>query len=133
MKNIFLLLAFLSIASSSCKDDDTTDTSDYTVTININNPADNSTHNISEMIPLEVVFGRGTDEIIHHVKIELIDSNGDIVSTVLEEHAHQAGSYTYSNDTAFSISDAGDYKVRASSHDMSNNHADPIEISIKAQ
>ena len=85
MKNVFLLLTFLSIACLSCKDDDTTAIDDYTVTININNPMDNSTHAISEMIPLEVVFSRGTDEIIHHVKIELMDSDGNVVETLLEE------------------------------------------------
>jgi len=132
MKNLLMLLAFLSIISFSCKDDDAAVT-DYTVDISINNPTENSTHNVSEMIPLEVVFSRGTEEVIHHVKIELFDSAGNSIITLLDEHIHEAGTYTYSLDMAFSVNDVGVYTLRASSHDMEDNHATPNEIMINVQ
>ena len=132
MKNLLMLLAFLSLVSFSCKDDDAAVT-DYTVDISINNPIANSTHNVLEMIPLEVVFSRGAEEVIHHIKIELFDSAGNSIITLLEEHIHEAGTYTYSLDMAFSVNDPGTYTLRASSHDMEDNHADPVEINFDVQ
>jgi len=135
MKNLLMLFVCLSMISFSCKDDDDHSHNDdnYEVTININNPTANSTHNVSEMIPLEVVFSRGAEEVIHHVKIELVDSDGNVVEEIYKDHVHEAGSHTYSKDDAFSINDAGTYTIKASSHDMEDHHAEPTEITIMAQ
>lgn len=133
MKNVLFLLAFFSVICFSCKDDDAPETTDYKVEIEINNPVENSSYGAFENIPIEVVYTRGTDELIHHVKIELIDVNGNVVKTILEEHVHQPESYSYIDDVGISIGDTGTYKVRASSHDMDGNHADPVEVTITAQ
>ena len=132
MKNVLMLLAFFSLVFLSCGDDDTPDTTDYEVTIKIINPDANTTFTPFTNFPIEVSFTRGADELIHHVKVELIDGNND-AKVLLEEHVHEAELYTFANDEGLTIGEAGTYTLRATSHDMDGNHAEPVEMTLTAQ
>jgi len=132
MKNLLFLFIFLSLISFSCGDEDTR-LIEYPVDISINNPIENNTYAVSEMIPLEVGFSRDPEEVIYHVKIELLDSAGNSILTLLEEHVDETENYTYSLDMAFSVNEAGTYTLKASSHDLEDQHANPQEITINIQ
>ena len=133
MKNVLMLLAFLSFTLLSCSNDDLPETTDYDVVIKVISPTPNSTYAISDKVPIEVSFNRNTDEVIHHVKVEMISNADNSVKVLLEEHAHETETFTYANDQGFSIGDAGTYTLRATSHDMDGNHAEPVEVTITAQ
>ena len=131
MKNVLMLFAFLSFAFLGCTDDEPEVVS-YDVTIKIVNPTPNSTFTAFSDVPLEVEFIRNEDEIIHNVKIELIDGSNQS-KVLFEEHVHELGNYIFANEAGLTISDTGTYTLRASSYDFDGNQAEPVEITISAQ
>lgn len=134
MKNFLLLFTFLTIVSFGCKDDDDAmDATPYTVTITIEEPTANAVVNVNEAMPVKVNFERGAEEVIHHVKIFVLDADGNTIETLLDAHAHTAGSYAYDNDMAYTPTTAGTYKIKAVSHDMEGEHADPLEVEFTVQ
>ena len=133
MKNFLLLFALLTVVSFGCKDDDETIDTPYEVSITIEQPTANAVLNVNEPMHVKVNFARGAEEVIHHVKIFVLDADGNTIETLLEDHAHTAGSYGYDNATAYTPTAAGTYKIKAVSHDMEGVHADPLEVEFTVQ
>ena len=133
MKNFFLLFVLLTVVSFGCKDDDDTMDTPYSVNITIEEPTANAVVNVNEAMAVKVNFARGEEEVIHHVKIFVLDADGNTIETLLEAHAHVAGSYGYDNATAYTPTAAGTYKIKAVSHDMEGVHADPLEVTFTVQ
>lgn len=136
MKNFLLLFALISVLSFGCKDDDEhmhSGDDHYEVSITVEQPTANAVMNVNEAMAVKVNFERGAEEIIHHVKIFVLDADGNTIETLLEDHAHTAGSYSYDNATAYTPTSAGTYKIKAVSHDMEGEHADPLEVAFTVQ
>ena len=128
MKKYFLLFALIGVVLVSCKDDEEMTT--YEVDITIEEPASNLTISVNDTFLVKVVFEREADEVIHHVKVQVLDENGDEVASLLEEHVHEAGTYTFETSIFFTSIPAGNYTIKAMSHDMEGNHADPAEVGL---
>ncbi|MFK8009327.1 MAG: hypothetical protein AB8H03_23400 [Saprospiraceae bacterium] len=134
MKNFLLLFTFLTVFSFGCKDDDEVmDDTPYAVDITISAPTANAVVNMNEAMAVKVDFARGAEEVIHHVKIFVLDADGNTIATLLESHAHTAGSFGYDDAAAYTPTAAGTYKIKAVSHDMDGVHADPLEVTFTVQ
>ncbi|MDC3210141.1 MAG: hypothetical protein P8M17_10860 [Saprospiraceae bacterium] len=134
MKKYLLFSVLLIIVSIGCKEvDEVIDDIPYAVGISIEQPLANSIININEAMSVKVNFTRDAEEVIHHVKIFIQDSDGNTIETLLEAHAHTAGSFSYENLTAYIPTVAGTYKIRAVSHDMDVVYADPLEVEFTVQ
>jgi hypothetical protein len=82
---------------------------------------------------VKVNFARGAEEVIHHVKIFVLDADGNTIETLLEAHAHVVASYGYDNATAYTPTTAGTYKIKAVSHDMEGVFAEPLEVTFTVE
>lgn len=133
MKNFLLLLALLTVVSFGCKDDDEVIDTPYVVDITIEEPTANAVVNVNEPMAVKVNFARGEEEVIHHVKIFVLDADGNTIETLLDSHAHTPGSFGYDNSSAYTPTAVGTYKIKAISHDMENMHADPLEVTFTVQ
>ena len=134
MKKFILFFAILGMAFTSCQKDETPEESaPYEVNITIVRPEAGQINMTVAPVGIEVNFERGPNEIIHFVKIEVLDSDGNLVETLLDEHAHVEGSYSYLNDQGFTANEKGEYTLRASSSDMEGNEVTPVEVNFFAQ
>lgn len=135
MKKYFLLVIALGLVQFSCKKDNDHDHNDenYHVNIEIEAPIANATVNVNEAMPVIVKFSRGAEEIIHHILIEILDSNNNVVKTIAQEHVHVAGNYTFSNGSAWTPTTAGSYIIKVGSHDMEDHATDPVEANFTVQ
>ena len=130
MKSYFLLLLFLGTFWASCKKDNSSENTDYTVNITIEQPTANATITVNESLPVKVNFSRGAEEVIHHVKIFVLDENGNTIETLLNEHAHVVANYSYNNASAYTPTTSGTYTIKAVSHDMEDQYATPVEVTF---
>jgi hypothetical protein len=134
MKNFLLLFVLLTVVSFGCKDDDdVVDATPYAVEITIEEPTANAVMNVNEAMAVKVNFARGAEEVIHHVKIFVLDADGNTIETLLEAHAHVVASYGYDNATAYTPTTAGTYKIKAVSHDMEGVFAEPLEVTFTVE
>ena len=133
MKNYLLLFALIAVVSFGCKDDDEAIEIPYEVTITIEQPTANAVVSVNEAMAVKVNFSRGAEEVIHHVKIFVLDADGNTIETLLEDHAHTPGSFEYDNSSAYTPTAAGTYKIQAVSHDMEGDHTDPVEATFTVQ
>jgi hypothetical protein len=133
MKNFLLLFVLLTVVSFGCKDDDEIMDTPYEVNITIEQPTANAVMNVNEAMQVKVNYARGEEEVIHHVKIYVLDADGNTIETLLESHAHTAGSYGYDNASAYTPTVAGTYKIQAVSHDMGGVYTDPVEVTFTVQ
>jgi hypothetical protein len=133
MKNFLLLFALLTVVSFGCKDDDNVIDTPYEVNITIEAPTANAVMNVNEAMQVKVNFARGEEEVIHHVKIYVLDADGNTIETLLEDHAHTPASYEYDNASAYTPTSAGTYKIQAVSHDMEGVYTDPVETTFTVQ
>jgi hypothetical protein len=133
MKNFLLLFVLLTVVSFGCKDDDEIMDTPYEVNITIEQPTAHAVMNVNEAMQVKVNYARGEEEVIHHVKIYVLDADGNTIETLLESHAHTAGSYGYDNASAYTPTVAGTYKIQAVSHDMGGVYTDPVEVTFTVQ
>lgn len=137
MKNLgFLLLLMMgSLTIVSCGEDDVHDHSheeeDYDVSIEIMSPAADETVTVDEAAHIQIEFTRSDDKIIHNIKIEVKDADGNVVSTLLDEHSHVEGSYMY-HENSFTPDAHGTYTLVATSTDDSEEHEVSEEVSFTA-
>ncbi len=133
MKNFLLLFALLTVVSFGCKDDDEVMDTPYEVNITIEQPTANAVINVNEPMHVKVNFARGEEEVIHHVKIFVLNADGNTIETLLDNHAHTAGSYGYDNTSAYTPTATGTFKIKAVSHDMEGEHTAPVEVTFTVQ
>lgn len=97
------------------------DAESYEVTVEIQEPLENTTINVNDDLAVKVVYTHDHGGTIHHVKIEILDDAGNVVATLDEGHVHAVGTYVYENANAFTATTAGVFKVVAKTfnHDMS--------------
>ena len=111
---ICILALILSLMS--CGEDNVADETAYIVDVEIISPTNNTTMGIGETFTVEVDYAR-TENIIHNIKVEIVDVQGATVHNLVERHAHVANAFTFQSDP-ISIGQAGTYFVRASTTDL---------------
>ena len=129
MKNYLLLFILLGTVLMGCKDDDpVVETDPYQISMVVEKPVADAVVNVNEPMDVKVNFTRGAEEVIHHVKIFVLDSSDNVVDTLLEEHAHVAASYTY--EGTYTPTATGAFKLKVASHDMEDHHATPVFVNF---
>jgi len=117
MKSIrsLLTLVLLSslIISIGCKKDGE---ENYFVTIDIITPENGTVLQKSEPFSVEVDYARAGD-IIHNIKIEILNADGHSMMKLVERHVHEADNFKFTQDNIV-IEQAGTYTLRALSTDM---------------
>ena len=97
--------------------------SEYKVNIDIVKPGENTIIDVDTDMEVEVTYTHETHgEIIHNVLIDIVDSDGNQVAKLLEEHVHSDMPYTYSNAAAWKTTTPGTYTLRAMTTDFEGNN-----------
>lgn len=135
MKNIFLALLTIGMVSMiACKSDDDAhmheDDGAYDATVTIVSPADGDMAVVDTDMDIKIDFNRPEDKTIHHVKVEVLDADGNVLETLLEEHAHQAGSYSF--DGTYKPTEHGEYTLRATTSNDAKEEEVKVERSFTA-
>ena len=105
----------------------------YDVIVNIQDPVENSTFAINDDIAVKVVYTHEHGGTIHHVKIEVHDDNGNLVTTLFDHHAHTSGEYTFESADAYTADTVGTFKIvaRTMNMDMSIMHMGEREFTVE--
>lgn len=114
---ISLFLFSVLLLSTSCDKDEQEDS--YLVTIDIDAP---NTVNKGAPFSVEVAYTRDND-IIHNVKVEILNENGHSMTKLIEQHVHEANAYTFKKDDII-IEEVGTYTLRAFSSDLHGDMED---------
>ena len=88
----------------------------YEVDVAIVSPNNNALMAVGENFNVEVDFARN-ENIIHNIKVEIVDMNGNQIENLVERHAHVAHEFTFTAED-IKIDQAGTYLVRASTTDF---------------
>lgn len=94
------------------------DAASYDVTIDIQDPVENLTAAINDVLAVKVVYTHDHGGTIHHVKIEVQDDGGNVVATLFDHHAHVEGTYTFDDVDAYTADTAGTFKIVARTMNM---------------
>ncbi len=133
MKNLgFLFLLMGSLVMMSCGKEDTHMHEDdkYDATIEIMSPVEGAEVSVGEEAHVHVDFTRPDNKIIHNVKIEVLQ-DGAVVSTLLEEHTHQEGAYTFHGE-GFTPDMHGAYVLRATTSTDAGDEEVTQEVNFTA-
>ncbi|MEM1123902.1 MAG: hypothetical protein AAGJ18_25920 [Bacteroidota bacterium] len=114
---LFFARLLMAIFTMGCGEDrEVVENTDYVVDIEIVSPANNATLNVGESFNVEVDYARA-ENIIHNIKVEILDANGEQVQKLVERHAHVANEFTFKMED-IQIDQAGTYTVRAATTDL---------------
>jgi len=114
-----LFIALIAIGClTSCGEDRAVEAAveGYEVDVAIVSPNNNALMAVGENFNVEVDFARN-ENIIHNIKVEIVDMNGNQIENLVERHAHVANEFTFTAD-GIKIDQAGTYLVRASTTDF---------------
>ena len=111
-----LILIFL-FGYTACGEEATVEVVDYRVELTIVSPLSNATYEVNEPFRVEVDYQRSDNQLIHNIKVEIVDADGMTVQRLVERHAHVAGTFTFTSDP-LSIATPGVYTVRAETTDL---------------
>ncbi len=90
----------------------------YDVTIDIHDPVESSILAVNDDLAVKVVYTHDYGGIIHHVRIEVQDDNGNVVATLIDGHQHVEGTYTFESTDAYTADSAGTFKIVARTMNM---------------
>jgi len=115
-----LLMTLIAVAcfTMSCGEDLAVEEENvaYVVDVEIINPANNAQMIVDENFNVEVGFVRA-ENIIHNIKVEILDEDGHQVMNLVERHAHVANEFTFTAEN-IAISAPGTYTLRAATTDL---------------
>ena len=96
---------------------------DYPVSITIMSPTDGATVTAGDNLHVHVDYAHDNSETIHNVKVEIMDMDGNVIATLLEEHVHEtSGAYSF-HSMDYIPADTGSFMVRAAT----SNHDEDVE------
>ena len=114
---LFAILLGITFLATSCGEDRAIEEETaYVVDVEIISPANNSTMAVGEDFNVEVDYTRN-ENIIHNIKVEIIDMDGNQVMNLVEQHAHVANEFTFKVENII-IDQAGTYILRAATTDL---------------
>jgi len=121
----FLFIALLALAclNTSCGEDRAIEEAvSYDVDVAIVSPANNTQMAIGETFNVVVDYARN-ENIIHNIKVEIVDIDGNQIQNLVERHAHVANEFTFQAE-GIKIDQVGTYFVRASTTDLVDGEGD---------
>lgn len=83
----------------------------YIVNITVNKPTVNQIVAKNTVMPIDVSMTRDNQGTIHNVKVEIIDAAGANVTTLLDKHHHEAGTFNYT-EGAYKPQTVGSFKLK---------------------
>ncbi|MEM1220405.1 MAG: hypothetical protein AAGH79_15895 [Bacteroidota bacterium] len=114
MKNGLFAFLALGVTFASCNKEEMH--SDYNVDIEIMSPAEGAEVTMGEVMHTHVVFSREEGETVHNVVVEVLDANGEVVATLIDDHVHTETSYEF-HSMEFTPTEMGELTIRATSYD----------------
>jgi len=114
-----LLITLITVATLiiSCGEDRAVEENvAYEVEVEIITPANNASIAVGENFNVEVDYVR-KENIIHNIKVEIVDAAGNQVKNLVERHAHIPNEFTFTAENV-SISEPGTYILRAATTDL---------------
>lgn len=114
-----LLMTLIAVAclTISCGEDrEAEEDVEYVVVVEIIAPANNATIVAGENFNVEVDYAR-KENIIHNIKVEILDAAGNQVKNLVERHAHVPNEFTFTAEN-ITISEPGTYILRAATTDL---------------
>jgi len=116
---LFLALLTITFLNTSCNDGrEVQEAVNYEVAVDIISPTNNTQMAVGEVFRVVVDYAR-KENIIHNIKVEIVDMDGNQVQNLVERHAHVANEFTFTAENV-SINRAGTYFVRASTTDLAD-------------
>lgn len=107
---------------------------EYKVMIDIVKPGEDATVAINTALEVEVTYTHETaGERIHNVLIDIIDSEGKTVGTLIDDHAHSDLAYTFTSADAWTPSAAGNYTLRAMTTDANKENMNMMMRAFKVE
>lgn len=129
MKNGLLALAALAFVLIGCNKEEM-DT--YEVNFEFMSPADGSEVTMGEAMHTHIVFSREEGETIHNVVVEVLDADGNVVATLIDDHVHTETTYEFQS-MDFTPTEMGELTIRATSYDhgdKSTSVSDEITVTV---
>jgi flagellar hook assembly protein FlgD len=90
----------------------------YNVTVDIQNPVENTTIAVNDDLTVKVVYTHDEGGTIHHVRITIEDDAGNVVATLIDGHQHVEGTFTFDEIAAYTAAAAGTFKIVARTMNM---------------
>lgn len=112
MKNPIGAFILLLILLSCHKHDDENTT--YIVDIQIVRPTPGQTSSKNAVLPIAAIITREHDQVIHNVKVEVINTSNNTTEIIEEKHFHTSGSVNYSTNN-YIPKTSGSYTLRITS------------------
>jgi hypothetical protein len=106
---------------------------DYHVTVDIQDPVENTTLNVNHDLAVNVVFTHDHGGTIHHVNIVILDAAENVVATLDDGHKHADGTYTYENAHAYTATATGTFKIVATTMNMDMSMMQMAQRTFTAQ
>ncbi|MFK7980723.1 MAG: hypothetical protein AB8G86_12130 [Saprospiraceae bacterium] len=113
---LMTLVAVACLAISCGEDREVGENTAYVVDIEIITPANNTSMAVGENFNVEVDYAR-EENIIHNIKVEIVDAVGNQVKNLVNRHAHVPNEFTFTAEN-ISISEPGTYTLRAATTDL---------------
>ncbi len=115
---LFMTLIAITCFTVSCSEDQVAEetATEYVVDVEIISPANNATMTAGENFNVEVDYAR-QENIIHNIKVEILDTDGNQVMNLVERHAHVPNEFTFSAEN-IAIDQPGTYTLRAATTDL---------------
>lgn len=113
-KTVLGLFAIAILGLVACHEHD--DATPYVVNIAINKPTENQVVVKNNTLLIDVFLTRDNNQTIHNVKVEVTDTNGINIETLINKHYHSAGNASYTNDT-YKPQSVGVYKLKVTTTD----------------
>ena len=116
LKPIYLIM-FFALSFIACGEDTAVLTEPaYEVNVAIISPDNGTAFAAGESFTVEVDYERNNN-IIHNIKVEILDETGNSVKKLVERHAHVPNSFTYKEEDII-MNQAGTYIIRAQTTDL---------------
>ncbi|MEO0776762.1 MAG: hypothetical protein AAFW73_25630 [Bacteroidota bacterium] len=139
MKNYWFLLLLMGGLFVACNEDDMAPEDDhmhhheedYDASITIMSPAADAMVTVDEVAHVHVDFTRPDNKILHNIKVEILDAEGNVVKTLVDDHVHEASPYTF-HSNEFIPTGHGAYTLRAITTDDAEEHEVKAESSFMA-
>jgi hypothetical protein len=105
----------------------------YEVSIDITSPGEDELALQGEFMHLHVVFSHLYNEPIQHVKVELLDSRGEVAESLFEETvAEPSGIYTY-HYMGYMPAETGEFTLRAVTSDQDQEHEQSVTRTFRVK
>lgn len=127
MKKVLLLAFAIGMLGTACQKEEVA----YVVTIDIQSPSEGAVVAVDQPMNVKVVYTRADNADIHHVNVYVVNTAGQPIATLVEEHVHTPGEYVY--ETTYTPNQTGSFKLQAITTDDSEGSPNMKEAGFVVQ